>query len=77
MNRLGPIQELIVVNVAANTDFSPALRGIIVAVAGNIRIQTKGMSAAALIPLPVGTYPADVIRIESSGTTAAGVTGYR
>ena len=55
--------------------FSPPARMLVLGVGGVLKMQSTGMSAAALTnELPPGEFPCECVSIDPNGTTASQIT---
>lgn len=63
--------------IVLDQDYNPPLRGIVIGTAGTINVTCPGKSPVTTNILPAGVYPGDIVRIATSGTSAAQISGYR
>lgn len=58
------------------TVFVPPYRSLLIAVAGNIAVDTPGGPANQVLTVPAGYLMCEVSRVYATGTTATGITGF-
>lgn len=59
-----------------SADLAYVTRGIVVGVAGDVKVDTVGGESAVVIPMVAGYNPGQFTKIYASGTTATGLVGY-
>lgn len=71
---LGPGDDYFAITASDTVDFTSNIRALIVATAGVV-VAVKPDNTTAALTLPVGMFPIVARRINSTGTTATGLTG--
>jgi hypothetical protein len=68
-----------ILEVTPGEEYDPPLRGIRVAVAGDLNLLTRGNTEPVVIPdvLAGETIIASIVQVVADGTEAQGLTGYR
>lgn len=77
-NSVGPARSLVTITPSNSTNIANVVRSIYVGVGGNITVVTTAGEVVLFTGVPQGAVigPFNVVRVNSTGTTASSLVGF-
>ncbi|MBL8771143.1 MAG: hypothetical protein JNK30_07140 [Phenylobacterium sp.] len=73
MTDTSPAENAVAIDYSGGDVTVGRCRALLVGVAGNLKVDMRGVGTGVTLPLPAGLIPVSITKVYQSGSTATGV----